>query len=271
MTEPRVNRVGMWTKADLKYMEDNHLTMSSEDIAAQLQRNPETVAQHIKKFLGYTEAERTSKKATFDIRKSPVWTEIKKQFSEEEQSLFEYHWGNLMVQFKHETLPSERMQILEVVRLELLLNRIMCKLREIDVNAHEAQDTLDEERAKELENRNMLLIGKLEIIIANSHASHREMNREYKELSERKDKMIISIRGSRDQRIKRIEDSRETIQSWMGMLSDNIDMRRELGIEMKKQQLAMEVELKRLSDYNTYADGEVSRPILNCDTIGDDD
>lgn len=264
------NRTGNWTKADLKFMEENHLSMSIADIAAQLQRNPETVAQYIKKRLGYTEHEKYSKKATFDIQKSPTWKNLIKQFSPDELDTFVYNWGNLMAQFKYDVLPSERMQLIEVCRLEAIINRISEKLYEVDILVKGAQAELDEQRLKPIEERDMSRIGRLEVVISTCNTSHREMTREFKELLERKDTILKSMRATREQRIKQILDNKETIQTWMAKIVDDQDLRKSLGIEMRKQQLAMEVELARLSDYHTYADGSLEQPILSAETIKED-
>ena len=262
------NRSGAWNKADQDFISDNYLTMSVIDIGTQLKRNPVTVARYIKNNLNGEPIKGTTKQAAFDIKRSPLFAAIQKQFSEDEQDSFIYHWNNLMIQFKGDApLASERLQLIDVIRLELLLNRILVKLRHVDITVEEAQEELSKEKMLEIEHRDMTKIARLEMIISNCYSSHREMNREYKDLLERKDKGLISIQASRSQRIKRIEDSRESLASWMSALAESTELRRELGIEMRKQMLAMNVELARLQDFHTYSDGSVESPILNHETV----
>lgn len=265
-----VNKPGRWTKEQIKFMEDHHREMSIEDMARQLEKNPITVEKYVREKLGYTDDAKIAILAKFDIKKSPMWEEFRGQFSDAELDSFMYHWQNLMVQFKHDALSTERMQMVEVVRLEILINRSMRKLRDTDILQQKTQEELLDEKSKDKDQQDVTKIGRLEVVISNLYSAHQQLAREYKELLERKQSILKEIRGTREQRIKRIEDSKETIQTWMSSLIDNPELRRSLGIEAKKQQLALYRELDRLSDYHEFLDGTVEQPITNSDTVKED-
>jgi hypothetical protein len=267
-TSEIINKPGRWTKAQEQYMKDNINSMSIEDMSRQLEKNPITVRKYCIEKLGFSDDEKIAIAAKFDIKKSPIWDEMKLQLSDQELDAFMYHWQNLMVQFKHDALATERQQMVEVVRLEILINRVMRKLKDTDVMLKDTRDEIV--REKESGQPDQGKIARLEMLISGLYTAHQTLAKEYQDLLQRKQSILKEIRGTREQRIKRIEDSKETIQTWMSSILDNPEYRKSLGIEMKKQQLALYRELERLSDYHTYEDGQVEQPLLNSDTIKDD-
>jgi hypothetical protein len=263
------NKPGRWTKIQEQYMKDNYETMSIADMATQLEKNPITVKKYCVEKLGMTEESKMALTAKFDIQRSPIWAELKDQFSDKEMDIFLYHWQNLMVQFKHDVFSTERMQLIEVCRLEILIGRTMKKMKDIDVLLYESQKEVD--REKNLgELRDLAKIAQLEMIIAQQRTSHPAMAKEYKELLERKQSLIKEIRGSREQRIKRIEEDKKSIQDWMAAVVDNEVYRKSLGIEMRKGQLALYKELERLSQYYNYEDSSCEQVITNMETLKED-
>jgi hypothetical protein len=79
--------------------------------------------------------------------------------------------------------------------------------------------------------------------------------------------MLKEMKGTREQRIKRLEDSRLTFVGWIAHLIQNPDLVRQYAVEMEKMRLAMESERHRLSQFHTYEDGTVDQPFLTSDTI----
>lgn len=55
----------------------------------------------------------------------------------------------------------------------------------------------------------------------------------------------------------------------MQNITSNVEYRRQLAIEAEKFRLAMDVELRRLSEYHEFGD-TIEQPILNADTIKED-
>ena len=174
-----------------------------------------------------------------------------------------------MIQFRHDVLPTERMQMIEVARLEILLNRALAKMKESDVILGDAQKEIDIEKALG-DTGDKSKIVNLQMIMSQMNTSHATLTREYRELLERKQSIIKEIRGSREQRIKRIEDSKETIQTWMTAIADNPEYRRILGIEAAKSRLAMYKELERLTNYYEFSDGTTEQLITSEETLKED-
>ena len=58
--------------------------------------------------------------------------------------------------------------------------------------------------------------------------------------------MLKDLKGTREQRIKAIEDSKQTFASLVKQIATDAAFRTQIGIEMEKMRLAMEKEKERL-------------------------
>ena len=78
--------------------------------------------------------------------------------------------------------------------------------------------------------------------------------------------MLKDLKATREQRIKRLEDSKQTFIGWVRNLMSNPETRREMGESMEKMRLAMGIEKDRLSEWHQYEDHLVDQPFLTPDT-----
>jgi phosphoenolpyruvate-protein kinase (PTS system EI component) len=97
--------------------------------------------------------------------------------------------------------------------------------------------------------------------------SLKSMSDEYRDLMSRKASALKDIKGTRDQRVKNIEDTKKTWTEFVSALIEDKDFRKEAGIEIEKYRLAMEEEYNRLSQEIVYNNGIVDKPLLNSETI----
>ena len=79
--------------------------------------------------------------------------------------------------------------------------------------------------------------------------------------------MLRDLKATREQRIKRLEDSKQTFIAWVGQIMTQPKLRQEFGTEMEKMRLAMDVERDRLKEWHKYEDGIVDQPFLTPDTV----
>jgi hypothetical protein len=79
--------------------------------------------------------------------------------------------------------------------------------------------------------------------------------------------MLREMKGTREQRIKRLEDSKQSFIAWVASLMQDPETLKRYGIEMEKMKMAMEKEKDRLSAYHKYEDGVVDQPFLTPDTV----
>lgn len=268
----RINKNGRWTKEEEDYMVRNHKIMSIEDLSCQLQRNPKTVYNYVKEKLNFGKEvfKETKKEVEFDIKKSPLWKQISEQFTSDELDTFLYHYANLVSQFNYDVFATERLQIIEFCRIEILINRALKKMNDVNRQINELDREIDLEYKLEEELRDQQKMIRLKELRVSMNMSAINYTKDYKELLDKKGTLLREVKGTRADRIKRIEDSKETIGTYLASLMDNTEMRRSLGIEIEKFRLATKIEYQRLSDYHTYIDGSVEQPILNTENIKED-
>ena len=258
---------GRLSNDEARYITDNAEDISIEEIAANLERDPTTIENFIKKNLkiGLSEFEQ----AAYDLEDRPYWIELRQQFSQEELELFKYHWGRIISQFKDDVFPTEELQVVDVIKLELLMNRGL-KQNKSNIDQITAfEELVRTERATDPDQQDRDYILNLERQIASLRAAQESLNRDYRDLQTKKSAMLKEMKGTREQRIKRLEDSKQSFVGWVTHLMQNPNLTQQYGLEMEKMRLAMEKEKGRLSNFHQYEDGQVDQPFLTPDTVKD--
>lgn len=242
-------------------------SMTIEDIAKELDRDINSIEDYIKrKFkVGISREEA----ATYSLADRPYYKELKQQFTEEELELFKYHWSRMVSQFKNDVLPTEEVQIVDTIKLELLMNRCLKGNKENIEQINTYDHMIQDERARDKDQQDIDYIINLERQVASLRASQESLNKDYRELQAKKSTMLKEMKGTREQRIKRLEDSKLSFTAWVGTIMQDPDRMKSYGIEMEKMKLAMENEKARLSVYHKYEDGSVDQPFLTPDTVKD--
>ena len=255
---------GRISKAEEQYIQDNLSLMSHVEIAEKLDRDPDSIQQFIKrKFkIGLSGEE----EAAYQLEDRPYWSNIKEQFTEEELELFRYHWSRIISQFKDDVIPTEEVQVVDLIKLDLLMNRSLSASKDNleQVRALEVLITQERNRAED-QDRDQLF--NMERQAASLKASTEALGRDYRDLQDKKNKMLKEMKATREQRVKRLEDSNQSFTGWLSFLISNPETMRDYGLEMEKMRLAMQKEKSRLGSYHKYEDGDVDPPFLNHETV----
>lgn len=265
---------GRISKEEEKFIKGN-INLGYKQIATELNREPESILGFIRKKVAkgdisiphWMDKATYEEQAQFDLTFRPYWVELKQQFTEDELKLFQYHWGRIIAQFKDDVIPTEELQVVDLIKLELLMNRSLKhnkdNIEQIALFQSEVQAIravgVDSDRTDEMFN--------LERQVAALRASQESLNRDYRELQTKKNSMLKEMKATREQRVKRLEDSRQSFTAWLAYLVSNPEVAKGYGIEMEKMRLAMHKEKDRLSAYHQYQDGFVDQPFLTPETI----
>lgn len=260
-------KTGRWSGSENQFIIDNYKSMTIDELSKNLNRPPSKVAERVDEL----NIPEDSKEAELNIRKTHEWKQICQQMNESEQETFLYHWREMIKQFKCDITHTERMQIMDIARTEILINRVLKKIFDCQVSLEDIARELKIEKEKEGAARDTDKIIRLNQIQSDMLMSIGAFQKENQLLTERKQSIMRDTKATRDQRKKRIEDdSKATIKDWVITLIQNPDVRRELGIEIEKFRHACTAEYERLSEYFVYADGVCSQPVLNADNIKSD-
>ena len=256
---------GRISKEEESFIESNIGVLTNTEIAEKLDRDPDSVEQFIKRKFKvglYDEEE-----AAFDLEERPYWAELKMQFTEEELVMFKYHWSRIISQFKDDVIPTEELQVVDLIKLDLLMNRSL-KSNKDNLNQIAAFEALiAEERSRDVDQQDRDQVFNLERQCASLKASTESLNRDYRDLQDKKNKMLKDMKATREQRVKRLEDSKQSFTGWIAYLISNPEMTKKYGAEMEKMRLAMLEEKKRLGTLHKYEDGQVDIPFLSPEVI----
>lgn len=258
---------GRFSNEEMEFIEANAEVLSVDQIAARLDRDPDSVKDWIGKKIGFNAKQKKEAEVANELKSKPYYRELKHQFTDEELDMFEFHFKKMWSQFKDDVFHTEEMQIIDTIKLEILMNRILRSQQENQTEISTYERLVQEEKAVDKDQRDMDYIMQLERQIAVLRASQETLSKDYKDLQARKATMLKDLKGTREQRIKAIEDSKQTFASLVKQIATDGDFRRKIGIDMEKMRLAMEKEKERLSEYHQYEDGTVDQPFLTPETL----
>ncbi len=253
---------GRFTREELFQIE--HLSKSGlapDAIAQKLSRSVKSILDRV---------EFISDDKNLDIRNTEQWPVLKKQFDLDEQHMFIYHWKEMIAQFREDVPHTEKMQIIDLIKVEIIMNRLMIKEKEQKEDIDRMRVDIEVEKNKEPLDQDTDLIWNYEKQIGFAIAAQVNVTKSFEGLLKEKKQMLAAMKATREQRIKRIEDSKETIVGWTRNLLLNDDVRVQVGIDMEKMRLAMNVEAERLSEWHTYEDGTVDQAFLTPETVMND-
>lgn len=237
------------------------------EIAIQFGRNAETIRKLIEKKLGKKlSIGGRNTDPVYDIKKSMIWKELELQFSEQELKTFLFHWERTISQFKDDVFPTEEMQIVDMIKLDILMNRLMREQRDSMKIIDALQAEIDAE-SKLGEDADADRIASLSVQIANHRTAKESLSKEYTQYHTRKENMLKDLKATRAERVQHIENSKSTVIGWVTRLLNDSALRKELGIKMEKFRLAVDLEKIRLFQTHKYMDGELDSPLLTSETL----
>jgi hypothetical protein len=261
------NKRGPWSKEEKRYIAEMAGKSGYKEIAAVLQRNPQAVKKYIRENHADSFTEK-AKGAEYDIQRSPVWADLQRQFSQDELKMFLYHWGRIISQFRDDVYPTEEIQVVDTIKLELLMNRAVTQQQTVMREIAALEALIAEARGNDV--LDITEITNLERQVGVLRAAQESLNKDYKDMLKEKNSILKEMKATRDARIKHLESSKQNFLKYMRDLVEQRELRARLGRDMEKMRLAMDVEYQRLSEWHEYEDGEVDQPFLTPENVLDE-
>ena len=261
---------GRFSKTEQAFIKENHESLSVNQIASQLDRDPQSVKDHIERKLGSSKIQKRELEAAYDLRSRAYWRDLESQFSKDELEIIVYHWGRIISQFRDDVLPTEELQVLDAIKLEVLMNRALKNQQTnmLDIDRYEEMVTAEKQQPLEIQDKDYIF--NLERQIAILRSAQETLTRDYKDLQTKKAGMLKDLKATREQRIKKLEDSKQTFVGWIKKLVEDPIYTRSIGLDLEKMRIAAEQQQQRLSEYHQYEDGGIDQPFLTPETVKDD-
>lgn len=247
-----------------EFIEKNALTLSLEDMAKRLDRSVKSLDSYIKRRgirLGSTESHKEFAQERF--LRSEHWDSLKERYTPEEQKIVLSHFSEIAAQFNNEVPYTEMMQIIDYLHLEVEIHRGAVEKKNILMEMALIRKKLEKTDPADEPDE---YTSQMDILIA-KEGSLKELDKSLKDSLKEKQNISKALKATREHRIKRIEDAKQTFASMITHLLENPEAMREVGIELEKHRLATDAKYYNLSEIYEYYDGELDPPILNHETI----
>lgn len=269
---PIEKKTGKLNKQEKEFIKQHCFTHDDIWIGEELNRHPHLIKKYRLELDLNKNVEQYKNEAIPDVKYKlqarPYWPKFKKQFSIEELDLVIYHWSSIITQFNEDVTTTEEQQILDLIRMEILINRNLEEKAESLKQIERLQKSLDREYGLPDNLRNNEFCLTLSQELSMLKAAQRASTEEHMKLDKAKQHLAKELKGTRDQRYKIVEDSKSQFKDLLAAIHDE-KSRRKFSQELAISKHAAEKELVRLSDFHAYVDDEVDQPILNSETIKD--
>lgn len=205
------------------------------------------------------------------LKGSAIWQQIKSQFSTVEQKIFIEHWIGLVDQFHGDVVHAEYLQITELIKLELLANRVLEEQQGCTSSIENLTRLIQTQNDRDEDQRDHRLLEGYESSIISNRSALISLKKTYLDIIEKKEKALNGLKATRQQRFQAIENSKSNILDWFKLLVSDESVRKRIGIEAEKMRLSIEQERVRLSELHAFEDKEIDRPLLTSDTVTEED
>lgn len=281
MSEPTIPiKRGRLSHEEMNYIRENVKELGAFEVGKKLNRSQNLVEDFAKSEGIIFEDESTDDIQVIqaalnkELRNSLEWEALKQEFTEQECDYFGHRFGKLMAQFKEDVLATEETQIFQLIKFEILMQRNLKGAKRAAGDIRRMENELTKIFA-EYENidmpdntRNLVL--NIENQLLSARSAQNSKSTEFVKLQEKHSALLKELKATRDQRISKIENSSKDILGLLKAMQDG-KFRASEGRQQALVNLAVDKESKRLGEYHQYEDGVVDRPILTCDTVGEQD
>ena len=240
---------------------------ADEEIARDLNRVLSQVVNYKKEYLAgapsltvrYSEAEEYRR----ELHAQSNWLQTQREFTEEELLFYENSYVEYRHQFKDMT-ATELKQLYQLITLEVFMHRHNSDRMKSQREVERLEKLIAKEYSVEPPQRNIDKIHLMEEQLIACRGASGGKTKEYKDLLEKHVELMKVLKGTRDQRIKNIEDRGKFISILKELELE--ERRRSIGEITGLMDLAVTVERERLSKPHQYADKMIDQPILNANT-----
>ena len=195
---------GRFSREEQRFIEQNCETMPLEKIAESLDRDASSVENFIKTKLGkgISKEEEAIRIAEYDLKTRPYWKDLSAQFNAEELEMFLFHWTEMIPQFKDDVFHTEEMQVVDVIKLDILMNRTLKEQQKSMNDIGDMEMLILTEKQKGRDERDRDYILNMERQIAVLRAAQESLGKDYKEMQSKKTRCLKNLRVLENRELK---------------------------------------------------------------------
>lgn len=261
---------GPFSKEDSTFVIEQYHHLSIEEIAAHIERDPDTVMKHIRDK-GLTVEKTQDEKDTHErlrvtLQGRPYWVELEKTLFEDEIIYFQENWINFLIDLAEDLSFAEELILADWIIARILHLRMMqsqkAALEEIILINRE----LNTSRSGDIEDavvKAQILTSEAQLAMAKSSVS--QITRDADKLFTQAEKMHKSLKTDRQER-RDIKTTADTYWGYVAKLENEQFLKSE-GRKAEILKLAAKRAKKRMMENHTFMDGEVSSVLLSSESV----
>ena len=261
---------GKLSTSEMNFIKQNCFDLPIEDIARNLNRTTAPIQKFIDKENLKMRNMTDDEHLLVELRGRYYFQELRKQFADSEIIFFEHQWIDYFKQFSEDVTHTEEMEILEVIRTEVLINRGMEDRQEVFKNIERLNKLVDNEMEKPSAMQDTVALASFQTQLGAAISSKSAYINEHEKLLTKKERLLKDLKGTREQRKRNADDAKTNFSSWLRQLDEKA-LREKEGCDMEVHRVAANKAVDKLAGYHEYEDGTVDQPILNADTLIEED
>ncbi len=205
------------------------------------------------------------------LRRTKTWDHLQDELSPNELEFFEEKYSQYISQFKDDVLVTEETQIFILIKLEIMMHRNSKAKKNASSEISRVINIRDKFIAKfadysDMEAKDRDYVLQLDTQIQAQKTAEAARSGEFIKLEEKHQALLKDLKATRDQRVSRVESSRESFIGIIKKLQSD-DEREATGRHMELMKKVSDREKNRLGRAHTFVDGNEDLPILNAETI----
>lgn len=249
--------------------------MSIEQMAEKLNRRQDAVRDFVETYVSAIQSDSKDQELLAKLHDKVYWKTIRNEFTEEECRHFEFYWVELVKQFNEDIEFSEEMQLVDLVRITILINRNLEERarakKEIELLQKKLDDFtkvsgyppyMDGERPDIAKMNDYETLSRGVKFCETSYVSR---TNELNTLMTKKEAYMDELKATRKQRIEILKNAKKDFVSLIKNLMDEKNRNKE-GLELALMNQAALKEKQKLSSLHIYSDGIADLPVLNAET-----
>ncbi len=222
---PRPNsKLGTLSNEERKFILDNMDNLEIDVIAKQLNRSPLVIEKVIRGQMALPISENNTTR--WHLRKSLHWKHLKDAFTERELNTIEDQYVKYVEQFKGDIIATEEVQILNLIKVEILMERNLTGKMLIGENIKRYKQMVESLLTRfnhnfaDMEEADRATIMELEDKISACLQAEASRTTEYVDLLKQHNALTEKVMGSRDQRVREILSTKVSFTGLVKQLMD---------------------------------------------------
>lgn len=253
-------RRGALSNKERQIIKDNIGRKTPEELAHLLKRPIVQIQNQIKKFGGDSA---NFVDAYVALRKMPEYQSLKEELTKQELVVFENGYARWVSQVEGDMVASERSQVFLLIKQEILMSKLMKQRKYYEECIEEVEEQIKETKESDLEmNERKQRLYELREEKSGYANWLTGCIKTIREMMKEHDLITKSLKGTRDQRFKNIDNRKHGFMELMKQTSNQVERDR-MGIEAELNKLAAEEEKRKMSEPHVFLDNVADFPYMS--------